>query len=634
MSKTSRGPSDSVSTKKAASMKRNDGRNKTKSKRKPKPTFFSKKSKETNATIIDRLRSICSARIFNLTGITFCDYYQCDEDFIRNPQSGNLLYLLEDLQDRYPEPANSERNQLLTEAYMWARRYDGLSTKNLSIDIGINTEEVALKAFREAEKNCRSTNQRLSNLNSCEPVFGFHASAIIEGLRGKIAGYLGECPVLEDLKCSFGPGSNPTCKRRTSAKWKLDSIMACSEDSRSSLREMMRLYPSLNWGTISLGCGELFFVDKNAKTKRTCEQQPLLNMFVQRGQGKFIKRLLSKSGCNLYNQNINKELARISSINGENATVDLSAASDNIAFKLVALLLSPEWFEFLANWRTDKVHYPALNEYIPLQKFSAMGNGYTFELESCIFYACAQLACELTGENPKSVSVYGDDIVIPVGAYDALQGIFDLVGFTVNNEKSFTAGPFRESCGGDYLFGIDVRPFYAKDVFTDARLTAMSNQVFESGYPDAEYRSAIECWISPKFKLYGPAGFGDGHLIGYGTNAVASHHFSSDLRKNSGFEGYTFKTWSKAPASDTEEPLGFWRLPAYLAYLGEDKVSLTAQLFKEERDRYLVHRGFKNKPNNTKVSQVTYSLEADPHVLGGGDKARLTRVYVPPTLLM
>jgi hypothetical protein len=618
-------------TKPASSMKKHDGRGK---KRKSKPTFFTKKSKEINATIIKRLRSICSDRIFNLTGIAFSEYYQCDGDYVRAPQSSNLLFLLEDLQARYPEPANSERNLTLTEAYMWSRRFDGLHTKNLSLELGIDTEAAALIGFREAEKNCRKTNERLTNLNLCNSINGLHASTIIDGLRRKIAGYLGECPQLADLKCSFGPGSNPTCKRRTSAKWKLNSIMACSEDARGSLRELMRLYPTLNWGTITLGCGELFFVPKNAKIMRTCEQQPLLNMFIQRGQGKFIKRLLLKKGCNLYDQSINKEMARISSITGENATVDLSAASDNIAFKLVALLLSPEWFEFLANWRTDKVYYPPRNEYIPLQKFSAMGNGYTFELESCIFYACAQLACELTGENPKSVSVYGDDIVLPVGAYDTLKSIFDLVGFSINDEKSFSTGPFRESCGGDYLFGIDVRPFYAKDAMTDARLTCMSNQVARSGYPDEEYRQAIESWISPEFKLFGPEGFGDGHLIGYEWIGKPSHHHSFDLSKNSGFEGYTFRTYSKVPATDDEEPLGFRRLPAYLAYLQEDTLSLSAQLYLAEKERYLVHRNFRDKPDFSKKKPVSYSLDADPHVLGGGETARVTRVYVPTNSLM
>jgi hypothetical protein len=56
------------------------------------------------------------------------------------------------------------------------------------------------------------------------------------------------------------------------------------------------------------------------------------------------------------------------------------------------------------------------------------------------------------------VYVYGDDIIVPSEWYHlAVEGL-TLSGFAVNDAKSFYRGPFRESCGGDYLNGKDVVP--------------------------------------------------------------------------------------------------------------------------------------------------------------------------------
>ena len=169
---------------------------------------------------------------------------------------------------------------------------------------------------------------------------------------------------------------------------------------------------------------------------------------------------LRRFGIDLSSQERNKNLARIGSLTKALATLDLSSASDMISIELVYHLLPIEWVFFLKYFRTPVVEYQG-NRHV-LEKFSSMGNGFTFPLESLIFYALA-ISCVEEKELFDCVSVYGDDIIIPVKYYDTLVQVLTCCGFSVNKSKSFKNGPFRESCGGDYYEGIDIRPVYLKD---------------------------------------------------------------------------------------------------------------------------------------------------------------------------
>jgi hypothetical protein len=95
-----------------------------------------------------------------------------------------------------------------------------------------------------------------------------------------------------------------------------------------------------------------------------------------------------------------------------------------------------------------------------LEKFSSMGNGCTFELESLLFLCICR---SIIPENLHGcISVYGDDIIIPQEYTEAVVERLNSLGFSVNADKSFWQGSFRESCGSFTFDGIDVRPFYLK----------------------------------------------------------------------------------------------------------------------------------------------------------------------------
>jgi hypothetical protein len=218
---------------------------------------------------------------------------------------------------------------------------------------------------------------------------------------------------------------------------------------------------------------KLSYVPKTAKIHRIIAVEPLLNSFLQKGVDKFMKRRL-KSVCHidLYDQSRNQDMARLGSLPCDDpyCTIDLEAASDSLSKRIVKLLLPPEWWEFLLKLRTPQ--YELDGEYFTYSKFCSMGNGFCFPLESLIFAAITHAAhyrydqpipdlrFRKMAMSSKSTdfSVYGDDIVVRTRSVHQVIGDLQLAGFTINSEKSFVEGPFRESCGADWYLGQDVRP--------------------------------------------------------------------------------------------------------------------------------------------------------------------------------
>jgi len=227
---------------------------------------------------------------------------------------------------------------------------------------------------------------------------------------------------------------------------------------------------------------EVTFVNKDATTLRTIAIEGRLNVALQLAVGGIFKKKLKMAGCDLFNQTHNQQLARIGSIQHESqdpVTIDEEMASDTMCSELVQELLPEDWFEVLDALRSRTGRLD--KESIEWEKFSSMGNGFTFELESMIFYALAQSVSDLSGTTTwfrdtfgpefkySYVSVFGDDIIVPRCISDHLVAILRFCGFRTNEKKSFFRGPFRESCGSDYYSGVPVRAFYFKRSFTLVR---------------------------------------------------------------------------------------------------------------------------------------------------------------------
>lgn len=203
----------------------------------------------------------------------------------------------------------------------------------------------------------------------------------------------------------------------------------------------------------------LFTVPKKTDIDRVACKEPEINMFLQRSVGSHIRKRLRRFGIDLNDQTRNQELAR-TALKQKLATLDLSAASDSITTQLVLELLPFEWYSLLDDLRVKSTIIDG--EVHSLEMFSSMGNGFTFELESLIFWALTRAICKRSGIKGR-ISVYGDDIIAPQTAARRIARCFGWFGFKVNPKKSHWSGFFRESCGKHFHAGLDVTPFYVRE---------------------------------------------------------------------------------------------------------------------------------------------------------------------------
>ncbi|DAD50807.1 RNA-directed RNA polymerase [ssRNA phage SRR5466365_1] len=221
----------------------------------------------------------------------------------------------------------------------------------------------------------------------------------------------------------------------------------------------------------------LSFVAKNDLISRpTCTETPL-GMFYQLGLGHIIEcRLASYFGIRLSTQpDINRERARIGSIDGSWATIDLESASDTIGFNMCKGILPQHVLGLIELIRSKNTEYKGT--VIPLNMVSTMGNGFTFPLQTAIFAAVVKSAGKTLGIDMKKVDVFGDDIAVPTALYERVCRLLHLLGFKVNPDKSFHKGPFRESCGHDYHSGVNVRGVYIKSLRDDRAINVAINRL-------------------------------------------------------------------------------------------------------------------------------------------------------------
>lgn len=216
---------------------------------------------------------------------------------------------------------------------------------------------------------------------------------------------------------------------------------------------------------------EVMFVPKDSRGPRTISKEPL---HLLRGQMSFFDFAVdslekdSKSGIRFRDQSVNRELARVSSIDRSWATLDLRDASDRISYDLVLTLVNecPGLRYFITRMRSTHTKLPN-GDIITLRKLAGMGSGLTFPFLAflCHLSVCSYV-CLRHGKSYMEVAprvhVYGDDVVIPNEWYDAAVRGLSASGLVVNTDKSYERSHFRESCGGDYYLGNDTTPVRLK----------------------------------------------------------------------------------------------------------------------------------------------------------------------------
>lgn len=343
--------------------------------------------------------------------------------------------------------------------------------KGQFLKTGINLKEAAIKSFKDSELQCKVTNRRFKNLAS-DPNYTGQNVWLLHATTRKIA------EILEPIKLSwykelmdsgsFGPGSSyHITGSDTSAERKFFEELGTTRSLCEHFwKRRHRIYPLWFRGNdkapIIQDASRVDTVPKNAKTDRTIAIEPGINLWFQKSLGTMIRRRLRRVGIDLNSDVKNQTASFYGSRDGYLATVDMKAASDTISKRMVEEILPPDWYRALDIVRSHSYELDAVTA--PFEKFSSMGNGFTFELESLIFYCAAHASCKYVQGDTSVLSVFGDDVVIPVRAYEVFCEFVSFLGFSVNKTKSFSSEScFRESCGSYYFRGLNVKPLFLKE---------------------------------------------------------------------------------------------------------------------------------------------------------------------------
>lgn len=372
---------------------------------------------------------------------------------------------------------------------------------------GIDPEAAALRKWREAEQQCFRTNRRIYEIMDFGTLGGSPVPdwllGFIAKVRKNLVDLIGEhAPSV--FPGRFGPGatvSDPSYRTTVLHK------MASTPTLTTSALFFLVPWTGTKWAAACAARGDVssvvrgnyfFTVPKTAKVSRACAKEPSLNSFYQLGLGRVMRKRMKGQGIDLdLGQDVHRRVACAASKSGEFCTIDLSSASDTLAKGLVDLLLPPSWREALTSLRSS--HTSVGGRWHRLEKFSSMGNGFTFELETAMFAALA-MACSDTLIPGVDLWVYGDDIIVPTHlAKDVIRAL-EFFGFSTNNSKTFIEGPFRESCGGDFYDGVPVRAHFLKELPNEPQhYIALANGIRrvsrQLGPSSALFRSMLKPWF-------------------------------------------------------------------------------------------------------------------------------------------
>lgn len=411
-------------------------------------------------------------------------------------------------------------------AYKADAAIEALFVKNASIDFGVDREAVALSKFYEAEHRCYATNLRFSNYNTdYYPDCDWRVVQFLDRVSRRVARILGRPP--SNIRGKFGPGATYemqsllgeatrsfTVADKAYAKGITPDATYLVEHSDVRDAYVDPHWPGQVEQRVTVRGNRLEFVPKNAKTDRTIGISPGINVYLQLGLARHFDAPLARCGIDLSTgQQRHRVLARDALRLGL-ATLDESMASDLWSREAVRFLLrrSGLWYDFLDILREK---YTQVGEkWVRLEKFSAMGNGFTFPLQTILFYAITREVC---GEG-CIVSVYGDDIICPAQYAPDVMAALKFFGHKVNEDKSYHTGPFRESCGEDFFNEVPTRPHFLREwPVTPRDWIALHNGLVLRSSSRAHLAFAKWCkrQIPLEYRLGGPEELGDAVLHGH-----------------------------------------------------------------------------------------------------------------------
>lgn len=456
------------------------------------------------------------------------------------------------------------------------------ATKFLSkyedLSLSLDPDEVAYAKFSKTEEACRQTNIRFRSIRDDPYSVTGHLGVLHRATRRIIGKILGEFNPRRFFDVpDWGPGASTLMKRSdASPEEKFQSEIGITRDLYDLITEPMLEIFSPIWfkqlkkaGYPSFQVGnKVITVKKDATSSRVIAKEPGINLFFQKAMGIMIEEALLPWGVDIHSQSKNAHMSRKASLTGSHVTVDFSSASDMNARYMVESVLPARWFHVMDALRS---HYGWL-EGVPVpifwEKFSSMGNGFTFPLETLIFFASAKAVAEYLGCK-ESIAVYGDDVIIPSSCFELYSELVKFYGFSINPKKTHSEGWFRESCGAHYYSGRDITPVYFRgrlahitDVYQ--LYNAIRRLAWKEGgnsFCLSKFRMCCDHLIRSvpvALRLRIPEGIGDGGFISNfdEASAVRARHY---------IEGYKVKHLSQVSMSSLDEREGYliawlWRL--------------------------------------------------------------------------
>lgn len=460
--------------------------------------------------------------------------------------------------------------------------------------------EQAVDKFWRCEDHLHSITPRFNSVVFSSNITDEPARSIFYTAREKVHQILGRLSDSFSIdSCNFGPGSSSSVPRRKAHP----SIKYLARDVTASCR------PFVEWFFNDMGLeapdnlvqresSRITVVPKNFKADRVIAIEPDWNIFFQKGLGASIRKRLKRFGLDLDTAAADHSvLARLGSLDNSLATIDLSSASDSISSSLIRFLLPDDWFYMLNSTRTTSIDIDGVSR--PITKFSSMGNGFTFELESLVFYALA-LACKNYDGAVGKVSVFGDDIILPKDCVPSLISVLTTSGFKVNLEKSFWSGNFRESCGCHYFLGRDVKPFFLRDnIVHDFEKFKTCNSIRRTAFRITGRRydgtpfvlPYSTCKRSIRRVFYIPEGYGDGGLISnfdecspstvrHGRAKGAKKGSPDIIKRSHCIEGYKVRCLLPVASVSNSDSVGM--LIHKLRYYESNSIKVTSSLLEDK----------------------------------------------------
>lgn len=393
----------------------------------------------------------------------------------------------------------------------------------------VDKEEAAVRTFWECEaQNCR-TNVRLNRFLPEHLFIEDQDRGVMEFItlwRKEIKSIIGHLPDHLTPRFSGGATYADTGKLTT-----IPDKMSSTPTSYATSAWLLPFWERTSWYQSHLVIGKVvqpdvvrgnifFTVPKDGTKFRGCCKEASIPVALQLDVGRLLKIRLQRIGIDLRSdKEKHMKLAREGSLNGSLATIDMSNASDTLCRVLPKLVLPGQWWELLDSLRAPRTQVKG--KWVRLEKFSSMGNGFTFELETLIFATMARVVVSQLGGDPDSVSCFGDDLILPTEYFSEVLSALRYFGFTPNLKKTFGTGPFRESCGGDYFNGVPVRAHYIEELPDEPqKWIALANGLrrVALAYPNGDLRwstvrrawfRALDCLPSDIRRLRGPESLGD-----------------------------------------------------------------------------------------------------------------------------